>query len=360
MSVNAGPKKTKKEDRPLILYAYFESEFGRQNLQFFVDHGLHAAADFIFILNGPTDADMTIIFKESDQKGIRSHDRKNIMVKKRDNTCFDLGTHAEVLNGVIGGDGWSDVYGPIPSPYEDLIALKYRYKRYILMNASIRGPFVPLWSNSCWSDAYLDKITPKIKLIGMSYNCHTNRGHVQSMIWATDSIGLSIILTPGGIDECFANMPNAQNGEIRTTQLLRDKGYDVDVFLSVYHSKDVETKQHLLSGDNPAEASDDSAREAGTEGAEEKKEEQVTQGKKERKSERIEVTGVDSSLTVPGDFWKFCTDEDWLGPGSYFGTFVHPYENLFMKSHRHIEDTVLDRLTEWHNGWGYSSYDVCF
>lgn len=180
----------------------------------------------------------------------------------------------------------------------------------------------------------------------MSYNCHTDRGHVQSMIWATDSVGLRIILTPEGIDECFANMPNAQNGEIRTTQLLRDNGYDVDVFLSVYHSKDRETKQHLLTN---------SATQLGGR-------EQNSPGRRETGSANALAVNIetDSSLSVPGDFWKSCTDEDWLGPGSYFGTFVHPYENLFMKSHRHIEDTVLDLLTEWHDGWGYSSYDVCF
>jgi hypothetical protein len=387
-SLPAGVKETKKEDRPLILYAYCESEFARQNLKFFVDHGLHAMADFVFILNGPTDVDTTIIFKESDNKGIGNHDRSNIMVKRRDNTCFDLGAHAEVLNGVMGGKGWSDALGPIHSPEgqepNDQKLLKDRYKRYILMNASIRGPFVPTWSSSCWSDAYLNKLTSKIKLVGMSYNCHTNRGHVQSMIWATDSEGLGIILTPAGIDECFENMPNAQNGEIRTTQLLRDKGYDVDVFLSVYHSKDMETKQRLL---NPELATE------GTEAKEEAKEEEVTEESKEQTTEEVkegakEVVNTDSgtgtdaqnseedyqekekrdtdpgtqqtSLQVPGDFWKSCTDDDWLLPGSYFGTFVHPYENLFMKSHRHIEDTILDRLTEWHDGSGYSSYDVCF
>jgi len=170
------------------------------------------------------------------------------------------------------------------------------------------------------------------------------------MIWATDSVGLSMILTPGGIDECFANMRAAQDGEIRTTQLLRDNGYDVDVFLSVYHSKDRETKQRLLTGpDQEAKKADPATG---------KKEEPAAVEKRE-----IEVSSPGANpdlLSVPGDFWKSCTDEDWLGPGSYFGTFVHPYENLFMKSHRHIEDTVLDKLTEWHNGWGYSSYDVCF
>jgi hypothetical protein len=167
-------KGTKPEDRPLILYAYYESDFGRQNLQFFVDHGLHAAADFVFIINGPSDVDETIIFKESSQTALSTHDRSNIMVKKRENTCFDLGAHAEVLNGVMGGDGWSGWSGPIVSPDEptpngekpkDKRLLKERYKRYILMNASIRGPFVPVWSKSCWSDAYLDKVTEKIKAL---------------------------------------------------------------------------------------------------------------------------------------------------------------------------------------------------
>lgn len=167
-------KETKQEDRPLILYAYYESEFGQQNLQFFVGHGLHAAADFVFIINGPSDVDKTIIFKESHQKASSNHDRSNIMVKKRVNTCFDLGAHAEVLNGVMGGKGWSDSSGQIVSPNEpppegqqpkDKRSLKERYKRYILMNASIRGPFVPFWSKACWSDAYLNKVTEKIKVL---------------------------------------------------------------------------------------------------------------------------------------------------------------------------------------------------
>src|ERR1700730_3704626 len=39
-------------DRPLVLYAYFETPSARENLEFFIAHGLHAAADFVFILNG--------------------------------------------------------------------------------------------------------------------------------------------------------------------------------------------------------------------------------------------------------------------------------------------------------------------
>jgi hypothetical protein len=158
---------TPPENRPLILYAYFESDFARRNLEFFVDHGLHAAADFVFILNGDTDVDKKIIFKDEDEetKKKRKWARDNITIKKRDNSCFDLGSHNEILNGPRGGKGWIGVDGDIPEPNDqDKKPLKEKYSRFILMNASIRGPFVPPWSDSCWSDAYLSKVTPKVKV----------------------------------------------------------------------------------------------------------------------------------------------------------------------------------------------------
>ena len=125
-------------DRPLILYVYSESDFGRINLAFFINHGLHDSADFIFILNGETDVDTKVL----------PIGRPNIQIIKRENTCFDLGAHAEVLT----------------KEQENGRALKDMYKRFILMNASIRGPFVPHWSKECWSDAYLGRLNEKVKV----------------------------------------------------------------------------------------------------------------------------------------------------------------------------------------------------
>lgn len=39
-----------------------------------------------------------------------------------------------------------------------------KYKNFILLNASLRGPFVPYWSEACWSDLYLNKITDEVKV----------------------------------------------------------------------------------------------------------------------------------------------------------------------------------------------------
>lgn len=123
---------TQLSDRPLILYAFFETEIALINLKFYIAHGLHDAADFLFIFNGDTDA----------QKFLPEAD--NIKYLHRANDCYDLGAFAEVLLK-------DDLYK--------------RYKRFITMNASIRGPFLPVWATGgCWSDMYLNMVTDEVKV----------------------------------------------------------------------------------------------------------------------------------------------------------------------------------------------------
>lgn len=117
--------------RPLVLYTYAESENARTNLAFFIRNGLHGNADFVFIFNGETNASSML------------PEQPNIRVVQRENKCFDIGAHGEVLRQ---DDLWK------------------RYKRFIMMNASIRGPFSPTYFPSCWMDAFLGKITDKVKV----------------------------------------------------------------------------------------------------------------------------------------------------------------------------------------------------
>lgn len=131
-SVPADPAAASETDRPLITYVYSESQEARRNLAFFIAHGLHAEADFVFIFNGVTDA----ISLVPEMTGVRSI--------QRDNTCYDLGSHAEVL---LKGDLWR------------------RYDRFILMNASVRGPFMPAWADGlCWTERLSSRITQEVKV----------------------------------------------------------------------------------------------------------------------------------------------------------------------------------------------------
>ncbi|KAI4197262.1 MAG: hypothetical protein LQ350_006035 [Teloschistes chrysophthalmus] len=194
----------------LILYAYHETENARRNAEFFIDHGLHDAADFLFIFNG----------NDTDLDTLLPTDAPNIKVIRHENRCYDVGAYGEALRDM--GD-----------------SLK-RYKRFILLNASIRGPFVPHWSKECWSEAYLGRVTDTVKLVGMSFNCAPFDRHVQSMILATDRVGLDILLDPES--KAFATCPNghkeAVDVEIGITTAIKKAGYKVDAMMQEFQAQD--------------------------------------------------------------------------------------------------------------------------
>lgn len=162
----------------------------------------------------------------------------------------------------------------------------------------------------------------------MTANCWPSF-HVQSMIWATDDIGIDILLHPPqaavealstrphfdpesheivttpppqapGINACFHTWGSAVAAEISTTALIQAVGYKVDVMMTAFHGKD------------------------------------------------SYIEKCDSS--VNGDV---------LFDKKYYGTNVHPYETIFLKSNRDIDPIGLEKLTEWTRGRKYSSYDYC-
>ncbi|KAL2288841.1 hypothetical protein FJTKL_03493 [Diaporthe vaccinii] len=271
--------------RPLVLYTYAESDNARENLAFFVKNGLHGNADFVFIFNGETSA--VDLLPQA----------PNVQVVKRDNKCFDIGAMGEVLRK---DDLWKG------------------YKRFITMNASIRGPFFPVHAPSCWTDTFLNRITDKVKLVGTSLNCHP-RVHLQSMLLATDDVGMSVLLDPAlalsasvddfygtsqdpvGFSPCFSTLHKAVHAEIGITSLLQSQGYEVDVVMTAPHS-------------------------------------------------------------APS-FDAFCDrvgrPDDFLYKDSYLGTNVHPYETVFMKANREIDPMLLERLTEWHLAGNMTSWESC-
>ncbi|CAN8100388.1 unnamed protein product [Discula destructiva] len=282
-SVTGGPT-----DRPLVLFAYAESDNARANLIFFLVRGLHARADFIFIFNGETDA-TELVPKDLD----------NVRVVTRNNTCYDIGAFGEVLR-------------------ENGLWLKY--KRFITLNASIRGPFLPMWSDDCWTDAFLNRVTDRAKLVGLTYSCDPVP-HVQSMLLATDVVGMRILMDPDlaysvpadtppwggpelptGFSQCYNSYAHAVHAEIGMARLIRSQGYVVDVMLTSVHSSNAEVYC------NPERAGH---------------------------------------------------QDDHLKPNAYFGSNVHPYEIMFAKANRGIDDNLLTLFTDWHYQMNETSWDKC-
>src|SRR4051812_19386310 len=122
------------------------------------------------------------------------------------------------------------------------------------------------------------------------------RPHVQSMLFATDSVGMSILLDPalahsvrrkdnfGGEDDptgltiCPDTFKKAIHAEVAMTDLIQSQGYDVDVLLTSFHS-------------------------------------------------------VNSSASYCDEMGR---PDDVLYEGRYFGTSVHPYETVFLKANRNV------------------------
>ncbi|KAI1646354.1 uncharacterized protein F4817DRAFT_366027 [Daldinia loculata] len=269
--------------RPLITYAYTESLAARESLMFFVEHGLHGSADFIFILNGPTNVANLIPSKA------------NIQVISRPNECFDLGAHGEVLrkNGL-----WK------------------KYNRFIMLGSSIRGPFMPYWSRSCWSDAFLSRVTKDVKLVGTTATCHP-KFHIHPTIWATDLLGMELLLNPPknppdpyahhesnqivALGGCYKNQAQASRGEIEATYVIKKAGYKVDAMTAAFHET--------------------------------------------------------------GSYEEDCS-KDWAKESVLYQHFysrtAHPYETLFIKADSGVDPATLAAHTEWYKPRdGNGSWDMC-
>ncbi|KAL8760539.1 MAG: hypothetical protein Q9184_003286 [Pyrenodesmia sp. 2 TL-2023] len=216
--------------------------------------------DFMFILNG-NQTDLLRLIPPA----------PNVWAVHHENRCHDLGSCGKAL--------------------QDIGAGLAQYKRFILMNASIRGPFVPHWSEECWSDAYLDKGTDKVKLVGMTCNCLHFAHHVNTMIKTTDAIGLNVLLDP--TSNTLAAGPSghdeAADIEVPITRAIKDAGYKVDFMM------------------------------------------QKVQSEK--------------------DVAEFCTGSDRNEEGAYdqgkkgFRMNLQPYEMLFFKANRHVNGGLFDHLT---------------
>lgn len=108
----------------------------------------------------------------------------NVVYEFHPNGCYDWGTIGWVLeNGKIN---WR------------------KYKYFIFMNSSVRGPYLPpaMQGLISWQELLLNKIAGNVKLVGSTISCEGSpfegniagewrtNPHVQSYVIATDQVGL--------------------------------------------------------------------------------------------------------------------------------------------------------------------------
>ena len=152
----------------------------------------------------------------------------------------------------------------------------------------------------------------------MTFNCQPDwPPHVQSMIMATDQIGMRLLL-----DECLSECADGHEEgqfsehiiettanvdiisgvlcEVSLTGAITDAGYKVDALMTAYRAA------------NGSYVNED---------------------------------------CYPEDPTRY--------DKSYFGFNLHPYETLFFKANRGLDPLMLESFTEWHTQMAYSSWDAC-
>lgn len=186
----------KNKKKTLVSYVYYETEYAKNNLKFFIDNGIFKSndVDFYITING---------YKCS----LDIPEYKNVKILRKKNKCYDIGRHGEIISKIN----------------------KNNYKYFVFLNSSIRGPYTK--NNESWVDIFTSKINNLVKLVGVNKSDWKNL-HIQSMLFATDRIGLDIILPSL---TCKKNHDDAvNNGELKISKLITDRGFKLDSMINTH------------------------------------------------------------------------------------------------------------------------------
>ena len=259
----------------LVIYAYYEKDgIYRDNLYFFLKQGLCDECDYIFVLNG--------------ECSVNIPERPNIRVMYRVNEHYDFGAWHHALQNIS------------------------KYKYFIFLNTSVRGPFLPRYVKMKWYEAFTDLIVGDVKLVGATINVlncmqsehsylflkmsgfprpHT---HIQSQFFVMDLECLQFLMNDtdlftnydyNGITEFIARK------EIMMSQLVLKHGWNISAILPEYQNIDFR-----------------------------------------------------SFKVYPNNHW-ILTDPTWHK--SCFGRTLHPYECIFIKTNRGISVDEINSMSKY-------------
>lgn len=142
----------------------------------------------------------------------------NVRIVQRANRCYDGGAIGEVLRA-----------------HPELGRL---YKYFVLMNSSVRGPFLPRYYQSRpWTRAFTDLLSDEVKLVGTTISCEISV-HIQSMVLATDRVGLGAIAAAGALG--CPDSPHAAvlMYELASSAAILDAGHNIGCLLTRYRGID--------------------------------------------------------------------------------------------------------------------------
>lgn len=206
--------------RTLVVYVYAKTHgFAQKNLEFFIRTAVNQShdADYYFILQQSNG----IFLNESQLPLLPS----NAHYVHHENQCFDIGTIGWFLSG-----------GRIE---------KTKYKYFIFLNSSGRGPFiVSYYDNPTWYTIFTRRLNDQVKLVGCTINCD-QAPHIQSYLWTLDIDGLDLLLKNQTVFTCHQNkLDTIQKGEVGASQIILRSGFGIACLMKKYQGTDFRLKKN--------------------------------------------------------------------------------------------------------------------
>lgn len=199
----------------LVTYVYYESDLSILNLTYFIKNGVfeNDEVHYNFIIN-------------SDSLVVDIPKYKNVTIIKGDNRGYDFGAYSKSISEVNIGD----------------------YDYFIFLNDTVRGPFLPRYCNSDWYNKFISLITDRVKLVGSTINKTHLVGiskHVQSMAFATDRIGIQLLLGANIFNQYLNERVYLERGkmdfilqfEVGMSGVIMNNGYQIDSFCQVENNR---------------------------------------------------------------------------------------------------------------------------
>lgn len=216
------------QNRVLVLYVWANIDVqSLANLEFFVRHGMHELqqADYYIILQqvgGEIVNEFTLPILPPNAHYIQ-----------HENDCYDLGTF-----------GWF---------FNQSIVQTSHYKYFILMNSSVRGPFLTttlLNSGFWWYEHFIRRLSSRVKLVGPTISC-AHAPHVQSYVLVTDHVGLSILRHSNCTTfRCHKNYNDAVKfGEIAASQSIIKANFEIASLQLKYRGVDFRKPENQQCND---------------------------------------------------------------------------------------------------------------
>jgi hypothetical protein len=229
------------EPELLLIYVYAQTNvYALGNLQYFIETAVRDTdpADYYFILQQSNNQNL--------DEGQLPKLPDNAHYIHHENKCFDYGTAGWFFSEFTTGNPYENQTLPTHTKKKDL----RKYKYFIFLNSSIRGPYFPpyylalvslyesrLGKKYYWYSAFTERITETVKLVGPLISCERSV-HIQGHMVVTDFIGLSVALKHGdghGVFDCHQHFEEAINfGEIGFTTRILAAGYMIDCLMTRY------------------------------------------------------------------------------------------------------------------------------